>query len=137
MALDETLIDSFLGYLLQREEVRLRRVRGESQQDAAPNDILRTVRLCCVHRHHDPTSVSVREQLSKLRALGGGGGVVAFAAAVLRGFGGSRPFSIEQYILFFILLSLQRLPGHWAGHNYLRKTAQRLVLLPLQEDRES
>ena len=70
------------------EEVRLRRLRGESQQDAAPNDIFRSVRLCCVRRRHDPTNVSVREQLLKLRALGGGGGVGTFAVAARRGFGG-------------------------------------------------
>ena len=93
MALDKTLLNCFLRYLLQREEVRLRRLRGENQQDAAPDDIFRTVRLCCVHRHHDPASVLVREQLSTLQALGGGGGMVVFAAAVLRGFGG---FSTED-----------------------------------------
>ena len=48
MALDESLAICFLDNLHQREEVRLRRLLGKSQQDAAPNDIFRSVRLCCV-----------------------------------------------------------------------------------------
>lgn len=101
MALDKTLVDKFLSYLLQREEVRLRRLRGESQEDAAPNDIFRSVRLCCVHRQHDPSSALVQEQLLKLRTLGGGGGLVIFAAAVLRGFGGRsfiQRLSMEKFL---------------------------------------
>jgi hypothetical protein len=52
MPLDDALAARFLEHLLQREEVRLRRLCGESQQDAAPNDSVRSVRLCCVHRQH-------------------------------------------------------------------------------------
>jgi hypothetical protein len=74
---------------------------GESQQDAALNDIFRSVRLCCVHRQHDPTSVLVQKQLSELRALGCGGGIVIFAAAVLRGFGGSSLSNMLPNVLDF------------------------------------
>ena len=98
-----------LTYLQQREQVRLKRLRRESQQDAAPDDIFRSVRLCCAHRQHDPPSVTAQRRLSELRALGGGGDVLLFAAAVLWGFGGLP--AIAHVVFFFGWASLLQAIG--------------------------
>ena len=107
MTLQQVQLDRFAAFLRARETFRIQMSLGVAREKATSDKTLLRVRLCNVHRCHDPTSIAIQRQLHPLRCLSSSraapegrvpgadaGGALVFAAAVLRPFG-SRQFVEE------------------------------------------